>query len=179
MVGRENKDIKKDERDNWTVAAVSLKRILLPVTRKHSPNLLIDFLNDVKSLYRWTCSVFITDLAVFILIQELMFPCTVPLNTWMNQVFCSEFSCAVTFRFYAILPAISAICSTVDHLLTGRSHIGRAPPRLLFVYTQRGRLILESRLGQKFLVQNADTMQKQLKYRCFRRMYYPLLHCRV
>jgi len=30
MVGRENEDIKKDERDNWTVAAVSPKRILLP-----------------------------------------------------------------------------------------------------------------------------------------------------
>ena len=30
MVGRENKDIKKDERDNWTVAAVPPKRILLP-----------------------------------------------------------------------------------------------------------------------------------------------------
>jgi len=30
MVGRENKDIKKDERDNWTVAAVPPKQILLP-----------------------------------------------------------------------------------------------------------------------------------------------------
>ena len=29
MVGRENKDIKKDERDNWTVAAVPPKRVLL------------------------------------------------------------------------------------------------------------------------------------------------------
>jgi len=53
--------------------------------------LLIDFLNDIKRVYRWMCSVFILHLAVFILIQKLIFPCTVPLNTWEKQVSCSEF----------------------------------------------------------------------------------------
>jgi hypothetical protein len=50
------------------------------VIRKNSQNLLIDFLNDVKCVYRWMCTVFIIHLAVFILIQKLMFPCRVPLT---------------------------------------------------------------------------------------------------
>jgi hypothetical protein len=61
------------------------------VMRKLSPKLLIDFLNGVKSVYRWMCSVFIIHLAVFILIEKLMFPRRVPLNTWIKQVSCSEF----------------------------------------------------------------------------------------
>jgi hypothetical protein len=61
------------------------------VMRKHSQNMLLDFLNDVKSVYWWICSVFIIHLAVFILIQKLVFPHTVPLNTWIKQVSCSEF----------------------------------------------------------------------------------------
>jgi hypothetical protein len=61
------------------------------VMRKHSLNLLIDFLNNIKRVYRWMCSVFIIHLAVFILIQKLMIPCTIPLNAWEKHVPCSEF----------------------------------------------------------------------------------------
>ena len=53
MVGRENKDIKKDERGTTELLLQShLNEYCYRVIRKHSPNLLIDFLNDIKRVYR-------------------------------------------------------------------------------------------------------------------------------
>ena len=96
------------------------------VMRKHSPNLLIDFLNDIKRVYRWMCS--------FSLYTWFFHINTETYDSVYSSIKCMRKATSV-FRIHCTQFLSGStqyfISNTVDLILIGRSHIGRAPNKVL------------------------------------------------
>ena len=176
MVGRENKDIKKDERDNWNVAAVPLNEYCYRVMRKHSPNLLIDFLNDVKSAYLWISSGFIRHGCFHI--NKRTYVSMYSTIKYTNKasvvfrVYGAQLLSGYT-RYFLLTPQSAA----VDHLLTGRSRIEEHPRHnrpLKYPCTRSTNPVLHSRThGNKTLL-TPHTHTTQLLDKREKTAYIPL-----